>query len=84
MDAKDFFKLTARQYDRAQQFYRTHDKALMEESQEYEKQQLQEFVRVALINEEIAEFIRKECPFINKHVAKAREEENKKLQTKLF
>lgn len=80
MTPKDYFMLTARQYDRAQQFYHTHDRAVMEQAQEYEKQQLKEFIHVAKNSPEMAAFFALECPYIHKRVQKALEEEKKAEQ----
>ena len=88
MNPKDYFMLTARQYDRAQQFYNTGDRAMMEQAKEYEKQQLQEFIFVAKEKPEMLAFFRLECPFIYKRVQKALEAEKQaeaaKLQQSLF
>ena len=84
MTPLEFFMLTAKQYDRAQQFYRTHDRKLMEESQGYEKQQLEIFIQAALQKPEMAEFFRNECPFINAKVSQARADLQAKQQQSLF
>lgn len=88
MNPLEFFMLTARQYDRAQQFYNTNDRAMMEQAKEYEKQQLEEFIRVAKLRPEILGFFALECPFIYKRVQKALEAEKQaeaaKLQQSLF
>lgn len=74
--------LTARQFDRAQQFYHTHDRAVMEQAQQYEKRQFAEFIHVAKNSPEMAAFFALECPYIHKHVQKALEREKQAEQDK--
>ena len=88
MTPKEYFMLTARQYDRAQRFYETSDKKLCKEAKEFEKQQLAEFIHVAKNSPEMAAFFKLECPLIDKRVQMAiereKKEETSKLQQSLF
>lgn len=64
MNAKDFFKLTAKTIDSERTANVCKDDKAKEAFAAYESYIIEEVLRVALLDEEIYQFIYAECPYL--------------------
>lgn len=71
MNAKEWFKLTAKTLDLQKQYYTARKAGKIDDAREaaaaaieYEDKAVAEIVRVAMLDEEIHQFVEAECPWI--------------------
>lgn len=64
MNAKDYFKLTAKMLDRQKEYFRTRADDKKKESMALEEVVMGEVIRVAMLDEEAHKFVSENCPEI--------------------